>query len=119
MKIRKKSQSLQELIGNLSRHGSEKKAGTWKAVASSLNKPRRKRYEVNLHRIEKNSKPRETIVVPGIVLGSGDIKKSVTVAALKFTKDAREKIEKAGGKCLEIQELLEKDPKGHKIRIMA
>ncbi len=118
MKIRKKGQNLQELIGNLSRHGSEKKADVWKAVARSLNKPRRKRYEVSLHRIEKNSKSRDTIVVPGIVLGSGEIKKSVTIAALKFSGKAKEKIEKAGGKCLEIEELLEKDPKGHKIRIM-
>jgi len=118
MKIRRKSENLQELIQNLNRYGSEKDAGIWKAVARSLNKPRRRRYEVNLSIIERTSKPRETIIVPGVVLGSGEIKKSVTVAALRFSGKARERIEKAGGKCLEIPELFEKNPKGQKIRIM-
>lgn len=33
-----------------------------------------------------------------VVLGSGDINKKLTVKAQKFTKTAKEKIEKAGGK---------------------
>lgn len=118
MKIRKKNQDLQELIGNLNRHGTEKDAAVWKAVARSLNRPRRKRYEVSLNRIEKNSKPRETVVVPGAVLGPGEIRKAVKVAALRFSGDAREKIEKAGGECMEIQDLFEKNPKGHKVKIL-
>ena len=36
------------------------------------------------------------------VLGNGDIKSAVTVSAHKFSKSAREKIEKAGGKCEEL-----------------
>lgn len=118
MKIRKSNDNLRGLIEDLNRYGSEKKIGVWKAVAKGLNKPKRKTYEVNVGGIEKHSKAKETIVVPGAVLGSGEIKKTVTIAALKFSKEAREKIEKSGGSCLEISELFEKNPKGHKIRIM-
>ncbi len=114
MKLRKKNPSLQELIKDLHR----KKAPAWKAVAKGLNKPRRKGYEVNLYEIEKHTKPKEVVIIPGAVLGMGEIKKTVTVAALKFSKSARERIEKAGGTCLSIEELVEKNPKGSKIRII-
>ncbi len=34
------------------------------------------------------------------ILGDGEIKKAITIHADKFSKSAKEKIEKAGGKCL-------------------
>ena len=42
------------------------------------------------------------LVRPGLpvkVLGDGEVAKSLTVKAHKFSRSAREKIEKAGGKC--------------------
>ncbi len=36
------------------------------------------------------------------VLGNGELKKKLTVSAHRFSKSAREKIEKAGGKCVEL-----------------
>lgn len=118
MNIRKSNEDLRRLIEDLNRHGSEKKADAWRAVAGGLNRPKRRMYEVSVGKIEKHSKARETIVVPGAVLGSGEIRKNVTVAALKFSREARKKIEKAGGSCMGIPELFEKNPKGHRIRIM-
>jgi len=118
MKIRKKNRNMQELIENLNRLGYEHDSNVWKAAAKNLNKPTRNRYEVSLSRLDKNTKSKDTIIVPGAVLGPGEIKKPVTVAALKFSKDAKGKIERAGGTCLEIEELMEKNPKGHKVRIM-
>lgn len=38
--------------------------------------------------------------IEGKVLGKGELKKSLTVHALKFSKTAKQKIEAAGGKCL-------------------
>jgi len=37
------------------------------------------------------------------ILGDGDLTKAVTIHAHKFTKSAREKIEKAGGTCVVIE----------------
>ncbi|HDD72605.1 MAG TPA: 50S ribosomal protein L18e, partial [Candidatus Aenigmarchaeota archaeon] len=50
------------------------------------------------------------IVVPGVVLGSGEITKPVSVAALRFSKSAEEKIKKAGGKCMSLEEFSELYP---------
>ena len=85
-------------------------------MAKGLNRPRSKRFEVNLARLEKFANQDDTIIVPGVVLGEGEIKKHVTVAAVKFSSGARKKIEEAGGKCLAIEQVSRLAPS--KIRIM-
>lgn len=114
MKIREKNEPLQKLIGDLLRQ----ERPVWRALARGLNRPRRRGFRVNLYRIEKYGKGRETLAVPGIVLGSGEIKKAGNVAALRFSESAREKLEKAGGRCMSIRELLEKNPQGKGVKIM-
>jgi len=118
MKIREKNEITKELIENMRKKSFDNKSKFWKAVAENLNRPRRNIYEVNLNRLEKHAKPKETIVVPGVVLGSGEVKKRLTIAALRFSGGAKEKIEKSGGKCLTIEELFKENPKGKGIRIM-
>jgi large subunit ribosomal protein L18e len=90
----------------------------WRALARGLNRPGRGGFRVNLYRIEKHAKGKETIAVPGIVLGSGEVSRARDVAALRFSESARAKLEKAGGKCLTIRQLLEQNPGGKGVRIM-
>ena len=116
MKIRDKNPLLAELIGKLVEKGRQEKVPMWVAVAEKLNRPRRKGYEVNLFRLEDHAGGKEMLIVPGIVLGTGELTKPVTVAALKFSRIAEEKIKKAGGKCLSIEKLMEeKGVKGARI----
>ena len=118
MKIRDKNPELKGIINSLEKRFFEEKTPLWRGLARGLNRPRRKKYEVNLFRIERFAKARDTVVVPGIVLGTGEIKKSVDVAALKFTSRAREKIQKAGGSCFSIEELADKKIRPRDMRIM-
>ena len=74
--------------------------------------------EVNISNINRHSSPDETILVPGKILGSGKLDHKVNVVALGFSKKAEEKIGAAGGKCLNITEILDENPKGNKIRII-
>ncbi|MCD6513268.1 MAG: 50S ribosomal protein L18e [Thermoplasmata archaeon] len=92
-------------------------AGVWKAVAKKLEKPYRNWAEINVGKITKHLKEGEIAVVPGKVLGMGDAGK-IEVAAWKFSKSAKEKIEKAGGKCYSLFEIVEKNPEGIKVRIL-
>jgi large subunit ribosomal protein L18e len=73
---------------------------------------------VNLSRLNRHTRARETVVVPGKVLGAGNLEHSVSVAAFSFSSQARLKISKARGKCLSISELLEAKPDGSNVRIM-
>ena len=114
MKIREKNPILKREIESLNRAGVEKPV--WKAVAKGMNRPRRKRYEVSLSRLDKFARENETIVVPGIVLAKGQITKKLTVAAVRFSSEARKKIEKAGGRCLSIEQATKHEPS--KLRIM-
>lgn len=109
---------LRELIDFLRRKSAEVNAPIWKAVAKKLERPTRQRIEVNLSRIERFAKENETIVVPGVVLGTGFLTKKLTVAAWRFSQSAKKKIEEAGGKPIGIKELVEENPKGSNVRIM-
>jgi large subunit ribosomal protein L18e len=118
MKVRDKNEPLSDLIRKLQEKGRQENVPLWTAVAEKLNRPRRKAYEVNLYSLERNAPSKGTVVVPGYVLGAGSIKKPVTVAALKFSGKAAEKIEKAGGKAMHIEKLLEEKVHAKSISIM-
>ncbi|MEM7826471.1 MAG: 50S ribosomal protein L18e [Candidatus Aenigmatarchaeota archaeon] len=109
---------LKKLIEDLKQKSKELKAPIWKAVAEKLEKPRRKKVEVNVYEIERYAKEGETVVVPGVVLGSGEIRKKVRVAAWRFSPKAEEKIKKAGGIVMKIEDLVKENPKGSNVKIL-
>ena len=109
---------LKNLIRLLEEASRKSKAPIWKAVAYSLSVPTRKRTEVNLNKISRFAKDGQTILVPGKVLGIGELNKKVSIAAYSFSKGAAEKIAKAGGKALHIKEMVAKNPQGSGIVIM-
>jgi len=105
-------------LRNLIRELKIQNAPFWKRIAYDLEKPTRNRRVVNISRIEKNLQKNEIAVIPGKVLGAGEISRSVTVAAWQFSGQAKEKITKAKGTCLSIQELVRKKPKLSEVRII-
>lgn len=116
MKVRDKNPVLKRLVEDLKRKGDEKPF--WRALARALNRPGRKAYRVNLSRIERHAGKGETVVVPGDVLSLGELKKPVTVVALRFSKTAEEKIKKSGGESMLISDFMQSKPKVSGVRIM-
>ena len=110
-KIRATNPETIELIKKLK----EKKESTWKNLAKILSKPKRNRATVNVGKINRYTKDGDVILVPGKVLGYGDINKKVVVVALSFSREAKRKIEQSGGKCKKIEEIIDEKPKGIKI----
>ena len=108
----------QVLIAALRKESHAQQAEIWAAIAHDLERSSRQRRIVNISRINRHTKDKETIIVPGKVLGSGSLDHSVTVAAWSFSSSAREQIAKAKGSCLTILELIKKDPKGKNIKII-
>ena len=107
-----------ELVNFLRKKAKENKAPIWAAIAEKLEKPKRRRIQVNIYKIGKYVKENESAVVPGKVIGSGDIKHKVTIAANRFSKMVKEKVRKAGGNCITIKELVESNPKGSGVKII-
>ena len=83
-----------------------------------LEKSSRNWPEVNLDRISKYTRENETVLIPGKVLSTGNLSKKITIAAWSFSDKSQEKIKKAGGKYLSIEDLIKNNPKGENIRIL-
>lgn len=117
-KINKTNPVLITLIHELKKQANENEAPIWKDIASRLERSLKNWPEVNLDRISKYTGEKETALIPGKVLSNGDLTKKVTIAAWSFTDKSREKIEKAGGKYISIEELMKNNPKGKDVRIL-
>lgn len=106
------------LIQELKKESSKQKMPLWKRIASDLEKPTRQRRIVNLSKINRYCKENDIVIVPGKVLGTGELDKKLTIAAYKFSESATEKIKNAKGTSLELLELLQKKPDTKNIKII-
>jgi large subunit ribosomal protein L18e len=113
-----KNQQLTALVSELKKVSRENNVNIWDRVASDLNKPARLLREVNLTRINRYCEPNEIVVVPGKVLSMGTLDKKVTIAAYKFSSSALNKIKESGSSAISIYDLIKKNPKGSKVRII-
>jgi len=109
---------LQQLIMSLRKESTTSKAPLWDRIADDLEKPTRERRAVNISRLARFTKPNETVVVPGKVLGSGAMPHSIIVAALGFSAGAKERIEAAKGKALTLDALIKTKPKAKDLKLI-
>jgi len=112
-----KNQHTEALIHTLKKTSSEQQVPLWKRIAEDLEKPSRARRIVNIFKIDANVQDGDIVIVPGKVLGEGDLTKKVTVCAFSFSDEARSKISKAG-KVMTITELIKSNPKASKVKIL-
>ncbi len=115
---RKTNPRLVNLISRLKTVSRTNDANIWREIAIRFESPDRNYAEVNLSKINRYANHGETILVPGKVLGSGMVDSSVRVAALNFSASATQKITDRGGQCMTIEELLDDNPKGSRVRIL-
>ena len=90
----------------------------WRRISEILMKPRRDQGEINLYRLNKITKENDVIVVPGKILGSGDLSHKLTVGTFKISQLAKEKLEKANCNVMTIEQLVEKHPTGSGVKII-
>jgi len=115
---RKTNPNLVGLIQHLKDASRLNEAPIWRDIALRLEGPMRNWAEVNVGKLNRHAGENEVVVIPGKLLGAGEIAKKVTVAAYRSSGQAKDKIEKAGGKNVSIEELVAMNPRGSKIRIM-
>ncbi|MGY8715907.1 MAG: 50S ribosomal protein L18e [Candidatus Poseidoniales archaeon] len=90
----------------------------WRDVALRLETSRSNWAQPNLSRLSRHAKDEDMILVPGKLLGSGDIFGKANVAAFSVSSSARSKIEAAGGRVITIRELMKENPNGKGVRIL-
>jgi len=107
-----------QIIRLLKKQNHENKAPIWIDVAKYLGKSQPQRTSVNLSKINRYTQENDTIIVPGKILGTGKLEHPVTIAAFNTSEKAKEKIKAAKAKYVTIQELIGKNPKGTKVKII-
>ncbi len=93
-------------------------ARIWYRVAELLDRPKSRRAEVNLAKIAKYAMDSSIIVVPGKVLGSGNLNANITIGAFSYSESALNKIIASGSKALTISEVVRMNPKGSGVKII-
>lgn len=101
--IRRKTNS--ELVGTLRILNKSKN----KEIINILSRPRRKKVEVNIDKINKETKDSDVVIIPGKVLAMGDIDKKVKVIALSYSAEARNKLEKAKCEIIMLSDEIKKN----------
>ena len=93
------------------------KINIWRKISKKLSGPRKNRIKANLYRINKKTKKNDIIVIPGKVLGIGELDHSLTIACLEYSQSAKKKIESSGSTLLSIDELMNQNPKGTGVKV--
>jgi large subunit ribosomal protein L18e len=94
------------------------KVPIWKAVIKELSRSRSNRREVNIGELAHVTKDKEVVIVPGKILGSGEISHKLTVWCFTISEVATRKILDAGGKILPLDSFIKKYPDGKGVRII-
>ena len=103
----------------LRKSGNKYNAPIWKKVRELLRRSKRKRIAVNISRINRHTTEGDIVVVPGKVLGSGFIDHKITIGAFAYSLVARKKLLSIGCTVLNIEELVNKYPRGSGVKIIA
>lgn len=95
------------------------KVPIWKAVLKELSRSRSNRRQVNIGQLAHVTKDKEVVIVPGKILGSGEITHKLTIWCFSISEAAASKVLDAGGKILALDSLIKKYPDGKGVRIIA
>lgn len=106
------------LLTFLRKKAKENNAPIWRYIAELINRPKRRRVAVNISKINRYTKNGDWVVVPGKLLGAGQLNHKVNIAALKYSEKAYRKLRESGSTIMSIRELVEKNPKGSGVKII-
>ncbi|MBS3082082.1 50S ribosomal protein L18e [Candidatus Pacearchaeota archaeon] len=95
-----------------------KNSKKWQSVAQIISGSRRKYSAVNIGRIEKESSEGDLIVVPGKVLGNGNLSKKLKVCALYFSESAVDKIKQNKGEVVQIIDEIKNNPNAEGVKLI-
>ncbi|TLX65981.1 MAG: 50S ribosomal protein L18e [Thaumarchaeota archaeon] len=100
--------------------GASKKnnAPIWSRLAELALKPSSARRTINIGQIDKFVKDNDVIVVPGKVLGTGNISHKITLCSFSMSTTGAKKVLQSGGKILSFSELIKSHPTGKGVVII-
>lgn len=104
----------------LDKHAKKTGYTIWSDLAAKTKKYKNHSCTVNLSKLGRLAKKsgKKNFFVLGKVLGSGELDSSLNVAAIEFSKSAKEKIVHAKGSAMSVEEFLGKNPQKSEVVIV-
>jgi large subunit ribosomal protein L18e len=90
----------------------------WFKFAKLFSESTRKHSSVNLGQIDAQTSMGDTIIVPGRVLGVGEITKKVRICSFGISKEARENLKKTRSEWIHVLDEIKKNPKAEGLKVI-
>ncbi|MDE1813331.1 MAG: 50S ribosomal protein L18e [Thaumarchaeota archaeon] len=100
--------------------GASKKnnAPIWERLADLALKPTRAKRTINLGQLDKFVSDNDIIIVPGKVLGTGNLSHKITLCSFSISTTGAKKITQSGGKISDISQIIKDHPTGKGVKII-
>ena len=106
------NQPVLKMAKELKKASRKNDAPIWSTLAKFALKPSSAKRTVNLNKINELTKENDIVVIPGKVLGTGNISKKITLCSFSISLSAAKKILDSGGKILNFEDMIEEFPTG-------
>jgi large subunit ribosomal protein L18e len=116
--IQMANQVVIQMAKELKQASTKNDAPIWLKLAKLALKTSVSRRVVNLTHINEVTKEGEVIVVPGKILGTGNVSHKITLSSFSISNSAAKKIIESGGAIISFKEMIEKFPTGKGVRII-
>ncbi len=107
-----------QMAKELKQASAKNDAPIWLKLAKLALKTSASKRVLNLTQINDVTKEGEVIVVPGKILGTGNVSHKVTLSSFSISNSAAKKIIESGGNIVSFKEMIEKFPTGKGVRII-
>ena len=107
-----------QMVKELKGASKKNNAPIWSRLAELALKPSSARRIINIGQIDKFVKDNDVIVVPGKVLGTGNISHKITLCSFSMSTTGAKKVLQSGGKILSFSELIKNYPTGKGVVII-
>jgi len=107
-----------QMVKELKQASTKNDAPIWLKLAKLALKTSSSKRVVNLTKINDVTKEGEVIVVPGKILGTGNVSHKITLSSFSISNSAAKKIIESGGNIISFKEMIEKFPTGKGVRII-
>lgn len=91
---------------------------SWKSLAKFLSSGSRNYASVNLKQIDQKTTAGDTVLIPGKVLGTGDLSKKVRICSLSISQSAKDKLKKSKSEYASILDEIKINKKAEGLKII-
>lgn len=112
------NQIVQRLAYDLKKASQSNDAPIWLKLSKLALKPSRARRTVNLNKIAQLTKDGDVVVVPGKVLGTGNISHKITLCSFSISNAAASKVIESGGKISSFEDMTKQFPTGKGVTLL-